>query len=49
MTTERKLENYKNLPDELFRDLGNVTARYGQLEYVITVTFVQPFLVHTVT
>ena len=41
MTTERNLENYKDLPDELFRVLGNVTARYGQLEYVITVTILR--------
>ena len=41
MTTERNLENYKDLPDELFRDLGNVTARYGQLEYIIAVTILR--------
>jgi len=41
MMTERNLENYKDLPDELFQELGNVTARYGQLEYVITLTILR--------
>lgn len=41
MMTERNLESYKDLSDELFRDLGKVTARYGQLEYVIVVTILR--------
>ncbi len=41
MTTERNLENYKDLPDELLRDLGNVMARYGQLEYMIVLTILR--------